>query len=187
MRTLRKDQRVRVLKDADGNEVNAVGTVGRVRTDGSAWIKVDGRPAGSPIIAYPEDCQPPDGATRAERPRPTLETFGQDHWSTFGYIETRIVDHRGVPDLRHMRCDKDRHPFKAHVEGPTPPTRLRDGTELPDHDDWDCLDDLVLAGLLESTGTAVNPTFKLTDEGHRIAALLRKHKGSGGSFSTFAP
>jgi hypothetical protein len=42
------------------------------------------------------------------------------------------------------------------------PTRLRNDVELSDHDDWDCLDDAEAAGLIESAGTGINPTYKLT-------------------------
>lgn len=40
--------------------------------------------------------------------------WGRDHWSTFGYIEIRIVDFKGIPDNHHMRCDPKLHPLLAH-------------------------------------------------------------------------
>lgn len=64
--------------------------------------------------------------------------FGKDHWSTFAYIETRCVDHKGVPDRNHMRTDRDRHPALAGNMALTIqkkyPTLAR-GCEIPDHDD----------------------------------------------------
>ena len=119
-----------------------------------------------------------------------VEKFGKDHWSTFAYIETRCVDHKGYPDRRHMRCDMDRHPAHVHLVDPKMaaakyPTILKGGIELPDHDDWDCLDDCEAAGLLESHGTGLHPFYKLTKEGNRIAGLLREHKASGGTFGNF--
>lgn len=86
------------------------------------------------------------------------EKFGKDHWSTFAYVETRIVDHRGTINHDHMRCDADRHPIlraskRAALFGMSAatkyPTRLVAGHQRRDHDDYDCLDDLIAAGLLE--------------------------------------
>lgn len=57
------------------------------------------------------------GVVKVEVPRPVpVEMWGKDHWSTFGYIETRCVDHDGVPDREHMRCDTDLHPGLAGTQ-----------------------------------------------------------------------
>jgi len=66
------------------------------------------------------------------------------------------------------------------------PTRYKGG-ELKDHDDWDCVDDLELVGLLENAGTGLNPVFKLTALGRMVAAQLRQHKMDKGTWQTFAP
>lgn len=120
-------------------------------------------------------------------PRVILQEFGRDHWSVFGYIETRIVDHGGVPRNAHLRCIHRRHPFFAHEGGDASrePTRLRAGRQLADHDDWDCLDDLEVAGLLENVGTGVHPVFRLTNYGREIAGKLRGHRGQGGTWDEF--
>jgi len=117
-----------------------------------------------------------------------LADFGRDHWSAFGYIETRIVDHGGVPQKNQLRCIHKRHPFFAHSGGDASryPTRLKGGRTQADHDDWDCLDDLEEAGLLENVGTGVNRVYRLTDLGREVAGRLRGHKGQGGSFSNFS-
>ncbi len=84
--------------------------------------------------------------------------FGHDHWSTFAYVETRTVDHRGTIDHDQMRCNSSRHPvmrsaktgfLAASGDGSRYPTQLAGDEELPGHDDYDCLDDLIAAGLLE--------------------------------------
>jgi hypothetical protein len=123
----------------------------------------------------------------ADPPRVPIDDFGADHWSTFGYIETRIVDHGGVPLKHHLRCVIRRHPFFAHEGGDASryPTRLRGDRKLANHDDWDCLDDLEAAGLLENRGTGANPVFCLTPRGEEIAGKLRAHKGRGGNWSEF--
>ncbi len=110
--------------------------------------------------------------------------WGSDHWSTFGYIETRIVDHEGVPSRGHMRCHRGIHAQFDHGGG-GPPTRLATGSVDRPHDDWSCLDDAEAAGLVANVGTGTHRVYRLTDTGRKVAALLREHKGAGGSFSTF--
>lgn len=139
-----------------------------------------------------------------------MARWGKDHWSTFAYVETRIVDHGGKISHDHMRCDADRHPL-MHQAKRMPslgggdrkyPTRLKDG-EQPDHDDYDCLDDAITAGLLEAvmppapkdallTGLVekqlmAKARYRLTERGQVIAGQLRAHKGSGGNFHDFTP
>jgi hypothetical protein len=198
-----QDMRVLVLKDEDDQDVNRHGTVTRICTDGMrAWVTLDSKGGGGgdeKARTYPENCQASDTANRAERraaarkadePTPTLESFGRDHWSTFAYIEHVCVDRKGVPEIRRMRCDRKRHPLHAHLPdgvGGDCPTRLKDGVLLHDHDDWDCIADLEAAGLLENIGTNVNPVFRMTTEGNRVASLLRVYKQNGGNFATFSP
>lgn len=118
-----------------------------------------------------------------------IEKFGKDHWSTFAYAETVCVDHRGVPDRRRMRCDTDRHPGLAPYPSPEIsqkyPTRLKGGELLADHDDWDCIDDCEVAGLLEQLGSGIHPFWRLTDKGKEVAGQLRAHKADGKGFATF--
>jgi len=118
---------------------------------------------------------PPD---RIDRVLP--EMFGRNHDSLVLYIETVCVDARGYPDLRRLSCNPERHPqFVAAGSGGWSvkySTTLRDGTELPGHDDWDAVDDLVAAGLLEWRGTGVNPRFWLTDSGWARAHELRRKR-----------
>jgi hypothetical protein len=123
-------------------------------------------------------------------PQPPIpvEQWGSDHWSTFGYIETRIVDHKGVADRHHMRCDPTLHPQFAHEGcrmGPCSPTRLAGGATRDRHDDWSCLDDEEAAGLLENEGTGLHRIYRLTERGRAIADALRAHKASGGKWSAF--
>ena len=92
--------------------------------------------------------------------------FGRDHWSTFAYIATRVVNHDGYPKREHMRTDPKRHPGLAHrgshfCPGPYP-TMLRGGVQLDDHD---CADDLEAAGLIVHIGTGIHPRWKLTERG----------------------
>lgn len=98
------------------------------------------------------------------------ELFGRDHWSTLAYLETRIVDHKGAIEHDHMRCSAKRHPFLVNAgkrsgviggsDGSKYPTRIKVATEMDwvwgvkevfDHDDYDCVADLIGAGLVEVT------------------------------------
>lgn len=122
-----------------------------------------------------------------------MEKWSKDHWSTFAYIETCIVDDKGAPDHRRMRTDHELHPglgvaspISCGFSATKYPTRLKGGDTVDGHDDWSCLDDAEAAGLLTIDGTGIYPNYALTDKGRVVARALRDHKGSGGSFSTFA-
>ena len=156
-------------------------------------------------MAFPGDCEAATetraAGTRAQRRTakveaeratqdttagtPSMASFGKDHWSTFAYIETRCVDHKGLPKREHMRCHAGRHPLQDHGHGHSP-TRLKNG-EIHNHDDWDCLDDCEREGLLNNLGSAANPYFVMTAKGHEVASQLRAHKAAGRNFCDFTP
>ena len=120
-----------------------------------------------------------------------IGSFGKDHWSLLAYVEACCVDHGGVLDLRHMRCNPCRHPLLADSRvhrgwKPEWGTRLKGGTILEHHDDWDCLEDLEEAGLVEIVST-VNGIVRLTPSGETLAARLRLHKQRGGGYANFDP
>ena len=102
-----------------------------------------------------------------------------------GLYRTVCVDQRGVPDRRKVQCNLDRHPelISTHPitgqpqDGAAYPIRLRHGEEIADYDEWDCLNDAQAAGFIENTGTGINPTFRMTEAGHRAAGQLRAHRG----------
>lgn len=136
--------------------------------------------------------------TDAEPRQVPVEEWGKDHWSLFGYIETRCVDFKGTMDQRHLRCNPRRHPGLARIQseieakipdGPYPyPTRLREGLSVvEEHDDWDCFYDIEAAGLIEDKGTGINPLAVMTEAGRAMAGKLRAWKTKGGMFATFAP
>ena len=125
----------------------------------------------------------PKPAWTTGTPAAPMHLWGKDHWSTLAYIETRIVDRE------HMRANPDLHPFfvnrAARSTDRKYPTRLNDGSELHPHDDWSCLDDCEAVGLVENIGTGVNRAYRLTEEGERCTAALRKHKADGKRFHDF--
>ena len=123
-----------------------------------------------------------------------MSQWGRDHWSTFAYLETVVVDHRGIPNLNRMRCNHELHPGLTNwnpiagvIDGSKYPTRLKGGVEINDHDDWSCVEDMESEGLVEIKGTGINPVWELTEKGSAIAHELRTFRGNGGSFSDFSP
>ncbi len=127
-----------------------------------------------------------------------LELWGRDHWSTFRYIETRIVSYKGCPAMQQMRCFSGRalrpgadHGGHSHIPAfmKDYPTRLvvRDANDstkvagrinLNGHDDWDCADDAVSAKLLVSHGTGLHPVFALTDYGWEVIKAITEADGA---------
>lgn len=118
-----------------------------------------------------------------------MELWSKDHWSTFAYIETRVVDHNGVPNRDHLRCNPKIHPGLGNgsnqIDRKPRPTMLKDGTQIHPHDDWSCIDDMVSAGYIEWNGTGMNPVFALTEKGWWCASALRQHMADGGQCAEF--
>lgn len=134
-----------------------------------------------------------------------IDMFGKDHWSTLAYCECCCTDNAGkgfgTLARNRMRCNKERHPllsaglswsdnYSSCLKGidvkDTPEQALEKGTRLRGHDDWDCLDDLEAAGLIEII-SLINCAVKMTDKGNEVAAKLRAHKANGGRFIDFQP
>jgi len=127
-----------------------------------------------------------------------IEDFGKDHWSLLAYCEYRVINHSNELDITHLRCKNlaiATTPLGQNMWKPEYGTRLNgyflendkvDETKrFLDHDDFDCLDDLEVAGLLRNVGTMIAPYAELTDKGFKIMSLLNKHKQEGGYFSNF--
>lgn len=84
------------------------------------------------------------------------ELFGSDHWSTFAYLEHCTVENRGMLHPDRLRVNGRRHlgfaqarRFGSGADGGRYPTRLAGGAEHRDHDDIDCIDDCIAAGLVQ--------------------------------------
>lgn len=133
-----------------------------------------------------------------------MDRWGKDHWSTLAYLETVAVDHGGFQvgvdarmktNRRHARvlmaCPRPKRSAPAtmaQVMAPEHATRLRDGTVVPQHDDWACVQDFVGEGLF-ADGAEVEPgaVLRLSERGLALAAALRAHKAAGGQFREFTP
>lgn len=119
----------------------------------------------------------------------SIENFGEDHWSTLAYVETRCVDHEGILGLEQMKCNPDEHPGLHGSRGcgwkESYSTVLKDGTQVSGHDDWSCIEDMEREGLIIWGGTGIHPVFSLTDIGWEISGKLRKHISQGKKISEF--
>lgn len=144
-----------------------------------------------------------------------MAQWGKDHWSLLAYVETLCVDTPrqvniqgetisvGTIDSRKVRCNKNRHlvgnafewrpewgtrlkGFFEFDERANPETAQTAGVQLTWHDDWDCLDDLSCAGLVDVLSMA-NGFVTMTSDGLKLAATLRAHKAQGGQFANFVP
>ena len=133
-----------------------------------------------------------------------ISKFGKDHWSTFAYVDTLLADRKWIANER-MRCNARRHRPFVHVnrfrevqDGSKYPTRLNDGSEVVNHDDWDCLQDCEHEGLLalivdedtrrgEEVFGGARARVELTAKGRAISSQLRNFKAKGGNFREFHP
>lgn len=116
-----------------------------------------------------------------------MDKWSKDHWGLLAYVETRCVDFKGKLERTHLRCNENKHPLQKG--GINPPwqtdysTRLKEGT-IEGHDDWDCLEEMEDAGLIEII-SMINGFVEITEKGIKVTHRIRKHKIKGGTFSTF--
>lgn len=134
-----------------------------------------------------------------------MELWGKDHWSTLAYIETVMVDCNSFQVGLDARMKSNRHHFRVMSEQCSKPKRvgshsghavvmqpehatvLNDGSLIKRHDDWCCLQDMAVAGLLSLPQEDIEPGvhIHLSDLGREVANRLREHKAKGGQFAAF--
>lgn len=116
--------------------------------------------------------------------RVQIEHFGHRHWQMLIVALTASMDSERL-DIRQLGLSKNRaHLFNAgHV---CDVTILKNGLVIKDHDDWDCLEDLEAADLIE-LGTLTNPTVEVTQYGCLVYERLCMHKIFEKDYSTFQP
>ena len=117
--------------------------------------------------------------------------WGKDHLTTLVYCEGRAVDAFGTLQDARMRTDVRVHPLlSSQRTDKNYPTILRAGIKLDFHDDWSCLADLVLYGLVELN---LQRVVSLTDLGWKWAGVLRRYMAetttivNGRNFENFHP
>lgn len=124
-----------------------------------------------------------------------MSNWGKDHWSTLAFIETVMVENGFFPFKGDARMRSNRRHFRLMPSdfGIVMPreqgSRLKDGTNAENHDDWCCIQDMAAEGLLDKPqeDLDVGVRVKFSDKGMRIAQQLRTHKMNKGSFGNFEP
>jgi hypothetical protein len=126
--------------------------------------------------------------------------FAKDHWSLLLYLEGLCQNGKageGVPGVRYMRTKTNRAFIGAAPWHPQYTTRIHAGDSdavlehVPEHDDWDCLNDLEGAGMVERLGSPIsgfNPAglaVKMTEKGLTTCLQIRLHKNNGGKLMNF--
>ena len=99
------------------------------------------------------------------------------------------MDYKGKLNPLNVQTNSNRHPFMGNGGGEKFSIRLKGNVEIPgmDYDEWDCIEDMIREGLLESYGTGIHPIYQITDKGSEISRQLRLHKARGENFHTFLP
>ena len=124
------------------------------------------------------------------RPEFPVYMWGKEHWSVLGYVESVCVNYKGKPDLRRVYANRTRHPGLFVNRGAPDteyPVRLKNGIEVHNRDEWDCIYDMEAIGMIELLGTGIHPVFKMLPLGEIVVAELRKHKAAGGTWANFSP
>lgn len=137
-----------------------------------------------------------------------ISMWAKDHWTTLAYIETVMVDNAGFQVGRDARMRSNRRNFRVMSEDcpfpkrtdsnaaklaismrPEHATILKDGTKVPSHDDWCCIQDMAALGFFKCNADNIEPgvILNFSPLGEAIADELRKHKRDGGTYATFTP
>lgn len=135
-----------------------------------------------------------------------LDRWGKDHWSTLAYVENVMTECKSFQVGADGRMRSNRRNFRVMAQycpAPKRPTRtapgipmqdvhgtvLNTGTQVPNHDDWCCVQDMAAEGLFTVGPEGVEPgeLLHFSDKGYALVHALRRHKAEGGSFSTFKP
>lgn len=135
-----------------------------------------------------------------------ISHWGRDHWTTLAYIETVMVDMGGFQVGSDARMKSNRRNYRvmardcpkplratnqaaslALVMEPHHATKLNDGQQVPNHDDWACVQDMGAEGLFAEGIDNIEPgvVLKFSEKGNRVANALREFRRGGGKMADF--
>lgn len=135
-----------------------------------------------------------------------MSHWGQDHWGTFAYVDTVMVECGSFQVGRDPRMKASRRNFRVMTqECPNPKrahrtasglampmdlahsTKLNDGQLVAGHDDYACLQDMAAEGLFLQAPNEVEPGVKLQFSPRGVDAInaLRDFKRNGGQTADF--
>lgn len=132
--------------------------------------------------------------------------WGRDHWSTLAYIDAVMVECSGFQVGRDARMKSNRRNFRVMgQECPKPKrpgdnvsmfaqpmerehaTKLNNGQQVANHDDWFCVQDMAAEGLFNQAPDDIQPgvVLSLSAKGVQTVNLLRDHQRNGGQLAQF--
>lgn len=134
-----------------------------------------------------------------------MSYWSRDHWTTLSYIETVMVDFAGFQVGADARMKSNRRNFRvmsqecpkpkrasngsaqAMVMDPSYATKLNDGQQVPNHDDWACVQDMAAEGLFVQLPDDVQPgtILRFSEKGHKVANAFREFRRDGGKSGDF--
>lgn len=116
--------------------------------------------------------------------------FGREHWALFNRVASQVLStpsHIATLERERMRCNDSTHsrflPLGYRPWHGSFGTSTKRET-LPQHDDWDCLDDLEVEGLVEIENSTL-ATVSLTSQGREVFKKLNEYRSRGGSMAAF--
>lgn len=145
-----------------------------------------------------------------------IALWSVSHWMTLAYMERIMAEFAGMFQIgwdprmrqgrRHYQRMLDDCPRPMRVTQSVPgqgyvmerhlETRLNDGSRVELHDDWDCVRDMVAAGLFVDRTSGVRPmslsefrpkeVLKFSGRGHALCTALRSHRAKvSGTLASF--
>lgn len=135
-----------------------------------------------------------------------LSHWGRDHWTTFAYVETVMADMAGFQVGADARMKSNRRNFRVMqrdcpnpkrasnsghammlVMEPQHATKLNDGQQVSNHDDWACVQDMAAEDLFVQGPDDVEPgvVLQFSEKGNQVANALREFKRNGGKYADF--
>lgn len=119
----------------------------------------------------------------------TPDIFGTQHWVMILRVEAWVTMNNGEIEKDRMRTNYNKRPPKPlkaiEWDKLLMATRLNNGTLIDDHDDWDCLEDLINNDFVKVEVWKNKKLVSLTEKGFNTFIKLRKHRHEGNKLANF--
>lgn len=116
-----------------------------------------------------------------------VDLFGVFHWMMLFRVEGWAVMNNGEIEKDRMRTNYNKRPPapKNKQWDKANSTVLNNGELVEDHDDWDCLQDLIDNGFVQIETWKNKEFVKLTEYGFETFVKLRKFRQNGNRVYSF--
>lgn len=118
----------------------------------------------------------------------SYKLFGIQHWMMLIRVESWFTMNNGEIEPLKMRTNYNKRPPQPkgkQWDKLINSTRLNDGTLAHDHDDWDCLEDLIVNDFVKVELWKNKKLLSLTEKGFQTFVRLRKFRKENQSLKTF--